>query len=279
MKLRLTTLNTKILNVKVFIFCFAVSSATVSCNCFADNNAQAAAPTPATQTTAPAPTAPSKPEDKSKTKGQRGSQSKTLGFFNAVNLSGIGNLYIKQAEQPGFTVEADKDILPLVIVYVKDKVLYIDLKNATEHASAKINYYLNVKDLKKIESSSSSAIFIQDTFTTKELTLAVTSFGEANIDIAVDKFNADIENGSKITAQNFAGIQNITINGAGEFHGKKLRGKTITVDITGSGIAEVGTSDKLDVSTSGDAAIKYCGKPAITKDISGKSTVSAADGC
>lgn len=279
MNLKYSTLKTQ-----VVIFCLTIFSIIVAGNCYAENNAQTTQAPATPQTTAPASVAPqgtaaSKQNDKSKTKTERGSQSKTLGFFNAVNLAGIGNLYIKQTLQPGFTVEADKDILPLVIVYVKDKVLYIDLKNATEHSSSKINYYLNVKDLKKIESTSSSVIYIQETFTTKELTLSVTSFGEANVDIAVDKFIAEIENGSKITAQNSAANQNISINGAGEYHGKKLRGKTITLDVTGSGIAEIGPSDKLDVTTSGDATIKYCGKPAITKDISGKGTITPADGC
>lgn len=261
----------------VLLLCISLGFVLIPISSFADSNTSTI-PTPS----ATAASSPSKQDSNEKSKsGDKsvGKKSQSLGYFNTVNLSGIGNLYIKQTDKPDFTVEAENSILPLVIVYVKDKTLYIDLKNANEHAEAKINYYLNVKDLKSINSSSSSTIYIKDTFKTKELDLAINSFGEAIIDISVNKFVAKLEGGGKLTARGYSDEQNITISGAGEYHGEKLKGKNIILNISGSGLATTGPSDTLNIKSSGESTIKYCGKPTITKEVTGKGVITAADNC
>lgn len=204
----------------------------------------------------------------------KSNQGQKLQYFNSINLSGMGDLYIKQSNKPSFTVEAEKKILPLVTVYVKDKTLYIDLKNSAEHSEAKIKYYLEVRDLKSIHSFTSSSIFINESFNSDELNLAMNSFGDATIFINVQKFSTNIEGGGKVVAKGVAQNQDIKIQGAGEFNGVKLAGKSGVVETSGPTMIKMNVSDTLAVKISGESAVSYCGKPVLTREISGKGIIS-----
>lgn len=212
-----------------------------------------------------------KPKDNSK------KEVTNLPPFNAVSLSGVGNLYITQSNEQGFEVEAEATLLPAVVVYVKDKTLYIDLKSTSASNKSKLNYYLRIKDLQKIESFSNSVISIPDGLEGKVLNLSLNSFGEANLKIAVDKLIAKIDGGSKIDVKGSATEQEVQITGAGEFNGSKLVGQKAVFSIEGAGAAKAHVSDSLSAKISGEGEIKYCGKPTIIRDITGKGVVSPLD--
>lgn len=195
--------------------------------------------------------------------------------FTAVTLSGVGNLHITQSKQEGLTVEAPDELLPLVMVYVKDRTLYIDLKDASKHSEAKINYYLSVKNLDNIISYSSSGVYIKDGLEGNSLNLSIGNLGEARILVNVNKLAMKIDGGGKIEAKGSAVEQQITINGAGEINARKLSGSSATVNITGSGEISTKVTDKLAVTIAGDGIVRYCGKPQITQEISTNAKVEA----
>jgi hypothetical protein len=204
-------------------------------------------------------------------------EKKNLGYFNKINLSGIGDLYIKQSAEESFTVEAEDTILPLIKVYVKDKVLFLDLKDASSHTQANIKYYLTIKDLQSIDSFSSSTIYLSEGFNGDTLNISLNSLGEANIKVNVKTLNVKIEGGGKLQARGVANELGLIIKGAGEFDGSQLQGKTGVLTIDGTSLAKTDVSDSLSITATGDAKIMYCGSPVITRQISGKGTVTALD--
>lgn len=217
-------------------------------------------------------------KDSSKPKNAKDDKkNQSLQPFKNIELSGVGNIYIKKSEKQEFTVEGDQKVLPLVSVYVRENTLYIDLKNASEQAESTVKYYLQVKDLKSINAYTSSTIFIDEAFETDELTISVNNFGEANVFLNVKKFTGKIAGGGKIIARGRAIEQDISIQGAGEFQGGKLLGDNAQLNMQGSGMSQVNVSNGLSVAITGEGTVKYCGKPTITKNISGKGTVTPAE--
>lgn len=203
-----------------------------------------------------------------------------LQHFNTINLSGVGNLYIKQTDEENFTMEADDTLLPLIKVSVKDKTLYIDLAEASKHLKAKINYYLNIKTVNSIMASGLTHIFIPNGLQTNALKLSISGLGsEADININVKQLVVAVEGGAKVVASGIANTQVITVNGAGDFDGSKLTGDTATLAVNGSSVAKTNVSGNLSVDVSGDAEVKYCGKPNITQNIDDNGKISRLDGC
>ncbi len=204
-----------------------------------------------------------------------------LQHFDTINLSGVGNLYIKQTDQENFTMEADETVLPLIKVSVKDKTLYIDVAKASEHLKSKITYYLNIKTVNNITASGLTRIFIPNGLQTDTLKLSISGLGsEAHINLNVKQLAAKIDGGAKIEASGVAGAQMVEVHGAGEFDGTKLVGDTATVYIDGTSVAKTNVSAKLSVDISGDAQLKYCAKPDITQKISDNGKISRLEsGC
>lgn len=213
---------------------------------------------------------------KKSTKAEKmSSQKKELEHFTAVSLSGIGDLYIKQSTEENFTVEAPDKVLPLINVYVKEGTLYIDVKDSSKVSEAKINYYLNVKNIQKVTSYSSSNVYIKEGLEGKSLDLAIGNLGEAVVQLNLDKVNARIDSGGKITLRGIVKEQNYTINGAGEINASRLFGKIGNISITGSGTVITEVTDKLTANINGDGIVQYCGNPDITRNISGKGKVTS----
>lgn len=204
-------------------------------------------------------------------------QKQPLGFFHTVNLYGVGELYISQADEADFTVEAEPKILPLINAYVKDQVLTIDMKNASEHSKAKISYYLKIKTLQAVNAYSDSKISI-DGLETKVFKISLLSgFGEAQLKIDVTKLISKILGAGKMQVQGVADEQELDINGIGEFEGIQLKSKLATVNIDGSGIAKLNVADDLIVKIMGEGTVEYCGSPNIAKEISKNGKVTALD--
>lgn len=200
-------------------------------------------------------------------------QSRTLPNFSRIVLSGIGNLYITQAKEQSLVVKAEACLLPNVQATVKDETLYLDFKKASEYSRAEVNYYLNIKDLTSIQSFSSAVVYIQEGLETEELTLEINNFGEMDVTLSVNKLIARIEGAGKIKAIGRADEQEVYIGGAGEFIGPKLKGRSVAVNITGTGDAKVDAQAELSATILGDGSVGYCDSPAVAKKVSGKGVV------
>jgi len=197
--------------------------------------------------------------------------------FDAVKLVGIGNIFITQSDKQNFTIEAEDKILPLIQVSVTDNVLTIEPKATKDNPieeGTKINYYLNIKDLKSVDLSGTTGIFIPDGLTTNELKLTIDSDSDSNIKLNVKKLITKISGGGKMVAEGTAEDQTVSISGATTFTGQKLVGKSGTFTIKGAGAITTGVTDTLGIEISGLGEVKYCGKPTITKKVSGTGAIS-----
>lgn len=201
-------------------------------------------------------------------------QQKNLPFFNSVNITGSGNLYVKQGDKSQFTVEAEQALLSSINAYVKDQTLYLDFKSPTDQTDTNINYYLTIKDLQKINSYVASSIVIEDPFETENFQVSLLGgFGDAKLNLKVNNFIAKIKGAGKIMVKGSALNQNLDIQGVGEYSGSMLQGENAIVNISGSGVAKINSKNTLKITLTGDGIVEYCGKPEIEKNISGKGQI------
>lgn len=205
------------------------------------------------------------------------SQTKKLQYFDTIVLSGMGNLHIKQSEEQSLVVKAEPAVLQLVKAFVKDNTLFLDLQNASKLEKVELNYYLTIKDIKSIQSFSSSAIVIEDPIKLDKLTLSIKSFGEMNVNLNVSKLIAQIQGAGKIKARGVAKEQIVQIDGAGEFIGNTLKGEKVSVEITSAGVAKTNASDQLLIKIPQEGTVQYCGQPSVSKEMSKDGKVEPLD--
>jgi len=84
------------------------------------------------------------------------SESREVSGFNEVELKGVGNLSIRQADIKSLTVEAEEDVLPKIRTKVENNRLIIGSEpNTPISTTGPINYKVTATDLNALEVSGS----------------------------------------------------------------------------------------------------------------------------
>lgn len=182
-------------------------------------------------------------------------ESRNVSGFQAVSLSGVGNLTIDENGTESLTVEAEDNLLPYIQTEVQGNRLVIGSKDNTSLNPTKpINYRLTVKDLNSIDLSGAGKI--------------------TGADINTPKLTVNVSGAGDITLTGKADSQEINLSGAGNYHGDNLMSKDVKITTSGAGSAVVQVSDTLDATVSGAGSVRYIGDPQVKQNVSGAGSVS-----
>jgi carbon monoxide dehydrogenase subunit G len=182
--------------------------------------------------------------------GTVASESRAVSGFNAVEISGAGELSIEQTGTESLSIEAEDNILPLLTSEVSGGTLKLDKKpRAFLRTTKPITYRLTVKDLTRLGISGSATVRVSQ--------------------LRTPSLHVEISGSGAVTAAGTADDQQLEISGSGSYDAAQVTGKSATIDISGSGKATVNASDVLDVQISGSGTVTYSGDPRITQDVSG----------
>jgi hypothetical protein len=193
--------------------------------------------------------------DNTSESGSITSEQRDVSGFEEVELRGMGNLSIRQADSESLTVEAEEDVLPKIKTKVKNNRLIIGPKrNTTINTTEPIDYELTVENLSALEVSGSGDVEAEGISTDE---LAVTISGTGDVEISGE-----------------ADSQNVDVSGSGDYQAEGLESREASVDVGGSGSATVNVSDELDAEVSGSGSIEYIGEPTVRQDVSGAGEVS-----
>jgi Putative auto-transporter adhesin, head GIN domain len=182
------------------------------------------------------------------------SEPRDVSSFDEVELRGVGNLSIQQADNESLSVEAEQDVLPKIRTEVENSRLIIGPEpNTTINTAKPINYRLTVKELNALEVSGSGDVEAED-IDNDELAVTISGAGDVEISGKVDS-------------------QDVEISGSGDYRAEALESKEGKIDVGGSGSARVNVSDKLDAEVSGSGSVEYVGDPTIDQEVSGAGEV------
>ena len=203
-------------------------------------------------------------------------EERDVSGFNKVSVSGSGNLYIEQGEEEALTIEAEDNILPLIITRVSGSTLKIGFRTMTSITTTKgINYYLKVKDLKEILGSGSGSINCE-ALKTEDLYIDIS--GSRIVDMSnlvLTNIDVNSSGSGNITVKGTTDTQNIETSGSTKYYAEDLVSESCTIDSSGSGELIVNVSDELDINASGSVNITYIGSPSIDQNISGSASISS----
>jgi hypothetical protein len=192
--------------------------------------------------------------DASSNTGGMTSEPRDVSGFDEVELRGVGNLSIQQADNESLTVEAEEDVLPKIRTEVENKRLIIGPEPGTSINTTKpINYRLTVKDLNALEVSGSGNVEAEG-IDTDELAVHISGAGDVEI-------------------RGSANSQEVDLSGSGDYKAEDLESKEAKIDVSGSGSATVNVSDELDAEVSGSGSVEYVGDPIVNQDVSGAGEV------
>lgn len=173
-------------------------------------------------------------------------ENRKVSHFNEIDINGTMNIYLSQGNKESVVVETTEKLQPVVIIKVKNKVLYVKTENGFHiREPKKINVYITVKDLNKIQYDGVGNL------------KCLTEINVPKLDVYKDGVGNIFLNGSANNAL-------FSNDGVGNIKAFNFIVKHLTIRNTGVGNMEIYASKTLSISKSGVGNIYYRGNAVIT---------------
>lgn len=198
------------------------------------------------------------------------SEERKVDGFNKISVSAGINLFIKQDGSETLKIEAEDNVMPIIITEVKNGRLEIRYKQFLSFgfsATKPVNVYVSVKKLDEINASSGARVKAEEIKTDNfKVNLSSGALGE--IIVLVTQIDADASSGSIIKISGKTDKQNINLSSSGNYDAENLTSKTAYVNVSSGSSAKINASDKLDVNISSGGIVQYIGTPKVSSNIS-----------
>jgi hypothetical protein len=192
-------------------------------------------------------------------------ESRDVSGFDRVVLATSGELTLTQDDNETLTIQADNNLLPLIVTEVRNGTLYIETKeNTLIQSRSPIRYTLSAREVVGIETSGSGAIRAA-ALNGNALEVVVAGSGEVLIDeLHADSIAVAVSGSGDASLTGTVSEQHVLVEGSGSYEAGDLATKRAAVEVSGSGDATVWVTEMLSLDVSGSGDVQYYGDPAVT---------------
>ncbi len=208
--------------------------------------------------------------------------------FEFVTINTPGIMEISQGTAESLEIVGDPAVISSITAVVTDRTLVISSEQALPTNSS-ITYKLIVKNLTGVLLNEFGVVKIP-TYTSDALELTVNGSGRMDLgDIKVADLKFVIKGNGSVEADSVTStrlavsstdVGGVTIRGgntvdvvlelgSGLFLGADFKSTNVTLNMNGSGSAQVWAVEKLDVTINGNGKVIYFGEPTMSMNISG----------
>ncbi|WP_343668117.1 DUF2807 domain-containing protein [Chitinophaga sp.] len=211
--------------------------------------------------------------------GTLSSESRKLGDFHAVSLRGSMDIEYTDGPAEDVVIEAEDNILPLIVTEVKEGELIVKQKSNTSiNLHKKIKVKVTAPDVEELSLSGSGTIRLMNDWEQDDpVKLSLTGSGDVIGAVNSPQVSVAIAGSGDVKLKGETKDLNVDIAGSGSFDGYNLHTETTNVHVGGSGDAKVHASVKLDVHVAGSGSVDYHGNPQVNSSTSGSGSVHKRD--
>ena len=199
-------------------------------------------------------------------------EDRTISGFTSLEVSGAFHVYLYQGKTESLTLEADKNLMEVIVTEVKGDKLKIYTKENIQRAT-ELNVYLTFEELEMIDISGAVSIQGEGMLEFDELYLDGSGASEITMEMNVASLNADFSGASEIELSGNAKTASFDFSGASEIDALEFKIMNCELDVSGASDARVHVLENFEVNVSGAASVKYKGTPHVSKDVSGAGSI------
>ena len=206
--------------------------------------------------------------------GQAATESRAIGAFDAIGLSGSIGLQLRQGSPTALVVHADANLLPMLETVVEGDQLKVRWKHGTSlRTNSRTWVEVTAPQVRAIASAGSGDVTI-DAMKVPRLALSLQGSGDVRANaLQSDELSLGIAGSSTVTLAGRAARVSINVSGSGGIEAAELRADDVRVNIAGSGDASVHAERALSVSIAGSGNVTYSGDATVQRAIAGSGTV------
>jgi hypothetical protein len=195
--------------------------------------------------------------------------------FRRISTSGVYNVYITPGAKSDIRVEADDNLLPLIITKVNGNELEIYTKKGYDIKPTKtINIYVTLDELEELSSSGSGGFYSKGKLKGNNVKFSFSGSTNTNIDLNANNLTVQVSGSSKLNLKGNIPDTKYAISGSADVEALELQSSDADVNISGTGKLDIVAEKKLNISVSGMGKIRYKGTPVINQSSSGMAKIS-----
>lgn len=194
--------------------------------------------------------------------GVREDETRNVRAFHGVSNSGSIAVKITFGNRETVRLSGDDELIADIETVVEDGILKIRYKNNRQPAGRRwerVTAYVTAQRLDALAQSGSGSITVDGSISGEELNVALSGSGAVTFATDVAVCNASISGSGRIAAQGSSGKSNVSVSGSGRFAGDRLKSRSASLKLSGSGNISIHADDQLDASISGSGYINYSG--------------------
>jgi hypothetical protein len=195
-------------------------------------------------------------------------QERKINGFKAVNIKGAYDIYLKKGNIDNVVIEADSNLIPIIVTELNDSVLSI-YNTKTIIRSKELKVIITCPELNSLDFSGATELTCDSDLLFKDLNINISGAGKIDMGLKADNLNAIVSGGAIINFRGKTINSNISITGAGNIDAQKFETDNCKIDISGFGRAKLNVIKKLEVNISGYGKVDYTGNPEIKQSITG----------
>jgi hypothetical protein len=205
--------------------------------------------------------------------GKLATERRDVPVFSGIELRLHADVYISQGDKQSIQIEAEENILPVIITSVKDDELLID-SDEGHRATMPVNIHITVKDLCLLELTGSGSITSLNSFNCDMLTMRLSGSGEMHSTVIANSVKATLAGSGKIDIKGLSQNSDLRITGSGSINAQNLESNDASVSISGNGACKLDVINELLVNITGIGNVYYLNEPAtIRSRITGQGDV------
>jgi hypothetical protein len=205
-------------------------------------------------------------------------EQRSPGSFDGVASHGSFNVYVSTGDQ-SVKIEAEDNLLPFIETYVEGSVLHIRTKqNFWLRPNREVKILVSSPDFRTIHSYGSGDIIGQSKITDpSKLELGVNGSADIKMDVDAPEIQAEVNGSGDINLTGTTKSFKSQIRGSGNIKAMNLQSENASVEIYGSGNADVFANTKLDVQVAGSGDVRYKGNAQTSSNINGSGSVKKVE--
>lgn len=200
-----------------------------------------------------------------------------LPSFNRIMIEGIAEVRFHTSTEYRAVVSIDSNLNEYFQTTVRNEVLIIKYEPSGPFSSTKEIADIYCPNLTDISISGAGRFEAIDTITSPVFKVNISGAGAIYGTIKCEAFSAGISGTGEINIKGNTQKAEISISGSGDFNAAECIINDCSIEISGSGRADMYVEDTLSGTISGAGRIKYRGKPEINFRNSGSGSVEKVE--
>lgn len=187
---------------------------------------------------------------------------KVTAEFTAIKVSQGIQVYLTQGNDVDISVEADENIIDLLVTEVEGNVLKIYFDKNVSRAKAR-NVYLTADKITSIKVSSGSRVKGEGVIRAKNITLKSTSGSGIRLELNASKVTCNVSSGADVRLTGTTEYFNGDASSGAHIDADGLISKEAKADVSSGAGISLHASEELDAHASSGGSISYEGNPTV----------------